>query len=264
MKENNISMQEFMDDYKEACAAVEESGSVSGSNFFNRLQNCYHACIDAEENVAAYAKQMWDAYPYDDVDLNISVTRHFRGTWEGRALLFSLFSKTLITRQGTRFSSIYGVEYDFQNDMWIGSLRERGGNALSFVDDSGVKSCRDFFTSEKQVENIRKAVVDLVDIYDVCSWQEHPYALWAAFMAVFDQFSGSLDVLVFPKFKEYTEEKGCAHVLLSYLDRTFVAHEDLKEKSKDPVKEPFCQLLMKIAEPFGQFLDHMSDYLISY
>jgi len=261
MKED-INIQEILDEFKTACAAVEEVGG--DNNFFNKLQTSYSACLALRETISKYTQQMWDAYPYDNVDLNISVTRNFRGTWYGRALLFSLFTKNLIMYKDGGFCSIHGRKYSFMNDQWIGTLWEEAYGQLAFVSDKGVSDCKDFFFSAEHTESIRKAVMGLVDIYEVCSWQENPYALWARFITLYDQLPSYLDVLVMPVLRKYVEDNFCAHILNSFIDRTFVPYEGMEEKSRKPVEEPFCTLLTKIAEPFGQFFDRISDYLISY
>jgi len=255
-------LDKLITDFTQEYNSAKAYGSTPGKNLFDTLCQIYDGCATSSSKREWFIKRLSEFYPYTDVIFNIGVTKYFRRTWTGRALLLSVFTGTFIFYAAERFWDADETECYFSNDKWIGTIETDSGRVLPFVSYEGVTSCQDYFlNSSEQNSNLRKAALSLLGIYSICSWQENPGDMWAEFLVIYAGIYGLIKNLIDPEIDKLKAE-GYSYLKQSFALWAFVTKEGEMLASNGARPNSYYNMVMKIADPFGRFLDCMGDFLI--
>ncbi len=239
---------------------VDYNDEDSLDDVISSLQDCYDFCKDRYADVQKLWDELCRVYPYYDEDLNILITSEFRKTWEGRALLFSIFSKQFIRYSNNAFQSVNYTPLRFRGDSWIGVLYNDAGEQLPLVDNHGLVKCSDYYYGAD--EHILKACGYLAELHKACSERGDGATLWDLFLVLYEGIDHMVGDALMPKLEKYAEENNCLYVYQSLRDHEYVAADGSPTFSNFPNTWSFNILFTQCTRPLGFFFDSLSEYLI--
>ncbi len=262
MGEDLNFFRRVVDDYLETMHNYFETHQISCEEdmrpFLTQLKTCYQECRVLGEE---YWNKVLAVYPYDNVMLHDFFTRVYRDSWQGRALLFSVFCKKLIISHDNKFY-YHDQECEFLNDTWIGSLYAEESGKLMFVNSPAVVECYEDFIDEVADDyNCELAASALQELYTFCSQQKDPVSAWDKVMAIYSGVAPSVESLLIPYLSPNDDEPTNMPITLSTLTRYYHAPMGDTESGKE-VCTNYAEFFGKTHTLLAKFFDAMSVYII--
>ncbi len=249
-----------------ACQNIGNASHEAIEELSKALASCHWFCSKRRHDKEK-VRQVWshvcEKYPYDNVDLNVELTSKFRGSWNGRALLFSLFCNEVIEYNDNHFRALNGYEYPFRNDAWIGTLGAPPNPMLPFVVNPGVSHCRCLLLyAPEQAQFMTDAATAIVNIYEKCQSGPQSSELWNTFLLLYSSVANFVDSTLKYAVYKVSKQHDCPEVYYDMFDTNIKHPDELMNRYISPDGYWMQTLFGQFNQQLGVFFNNINDLLI--
>ncbi len=244
--------QGFVDIVASSAKKLDENDSA-WMDLLDAVEEAYYVCQTYKDNSQKLWRQVCDVFPYYDSKLTSNVVKLYRSTWSGRAMLFSLFSKTFVTCEDCKFK-VGSEEVNFVGDAWIGTLYNDAGKVLMYHE--GEDSFKTFSENPETQAKFAKAAQAIADVHTICVGQPIPESMWRLFMTLYYGIKDQVEEVLMP----YLEDNKPA--LESLKTGKYVWPCKLPPRSGNVAPSTFVDFFKMCGGPLGEIFDNIKGLLI--